>query len=220
MKHAILGATSILALHATAHAAVLITPTSVLSATDATDTYKATVGLIDNAGLSGAADLGNYTTITHSNTSSNSLGWVTADPSPLGGDYFVDGPGNPVLTFDLGGTYNLTDFVYWGYNNGGTGNEAKNFTIEFSVGGGSYGDAVNFSQTTARGASTPATVNFASIEADSVRITITDNFSGIGTGGDRVGLGEVKFIGTAVPEPSSIVLLGLSSLALLFRRRR
>lgn len=220
MKHTILGGLSLLTLCTAANAAVLITPTGVVSATDATDTYKATVGLIDDAGLSGSADLGNYTTITHSATSGNTLGWVTNDPGAGGGDYFADGPGNPVLTFDLGGTYSLTDFVYWGYNNGGTANEAKSFTLEFSVGGGAYGSAVNYTQGSAIGTGTPVTVNFSSIEADSVRVTITDNYYSGGAGGDRVGLGEVKFIGTAVPEPSATALLGLSALALLARRRR
>ncbi|SHI81999.1 PEP-CTERM protein-sorting domain-containing protein [Rubritalea squalenifaciens DSM 18772] len=218
MKHTTLGALATLTLASLSHGAVLITPISVVSDTDATDTYKATVGLIDNAGLSGSADFANYTTITHSNTSNDSLGWVTADPAPGGGDYFADGPGNPVLTFDLGGEYTLTDFVYWGYSNGGTGNEAKDFTIEFSVGGGAYGNAVNFSQTTALGAGTPETVNFSAINADSVRITITDNYFGVGSGGDRVGLGEVKFV--SVPEPSSTALLGLAGISLLARRRR
>ncbi|NWK54515.1 discoidin domain-containing protein [Verrucomicrobiaceae bacterium N1E253] len=202
-------------------AAVLITPTGVTSITDSSDLFKVgDGGLINNSLIGTPATLANYTTTTHVNVTSGSVGWVTADPAPAGGDYF--GPGennpNPVLTFALDQTYTLTDFVFWGYFNGGTGNEAKAFTLEFSTTGtsGTFSGTTPLTQPTAVGTGNPATLNFAAVNANAVRITITDNQGGI----DRVGLGEVKFIGSAVPEPSSTALLGLGGLALILRRRK
>lgn len=194
-----------------ASAATLVTPTGITSSTTDTDTFV--VGnLINNSGLSNTVTEANYTTVTHTTNASTS--WVTADPAPGGGDYFGEGNPNPVLTIDLGGTYNLTNFIYWGYNNGGTGNEAKSFTLSFSTTGigGTFSGNQLFTQETARGNGTAGNFTLAETSANAVRITITDNF-----GLDRVGLSEVKFL--AVPEPSAALLGGLGLLALLRRRR-
>lgn len=53
-----------------------------------------------------------------------------------------------------------------------------------------------------------------------VRLLITDNGFSTGSGGDRTGLGEIRFGGVAVPESSSTALLGLGGLALILRRRK
>ncbi|NWK55557.1 discoidin domain-containing protein [Verrucomicrobiaceae bacterium N1E253] len=45
------------------------------------------------------------------------------------------------------------------------------------------------------------------------------DFDGDSNGGDKFGLTEISIEGTAVPEPSSLSLLGLTSLILLKRRR-
>ncbi len=60
-----------------------------------------------------------------------------------------------------------------------------------------------------------------------VQMRVTDNHfgdpDGFGVhptiGGDRVGIGEVRFHGTVVPEPSSLVLIILGSMSLLFSLR-
>lgn len=198
-----------------ANAAIVVTPTGVTTSTVPTPGDTFPVGnLINNSGLSTTpVTEANYTTVTHANGSA-STAWVTVDVGSNGGDYFVEGNANPVLTFDLGGTFDLTNFLYWGYFNGGTVNEAKSFTLSFSttgVGGTFSGDQL-FNQTTARGTGTAGDFALAPVTANAVRITITDNFNG-----DRVGLGEVKFL--AVPEPSVALLGGLSLLGLLRRRR-
>jgi hypothetical protein len=43
---------------------------------------------------------------------------------------------------------------------------------------------------------------------------------GSAPGGDRIGVGEVKFIGDLVPEPSPALLVAISPLGLALRRRR
>lgn len=191
-----LGATNVA--HADAGpTSTLVTPTAVSSNTAASDFFP--VGqLIDNSGLSGTATVANLDTISHADASQGDVSWVTADP---GDDYFAAGGPTPVLTFDLGGTFVLTDLVLWGYtfftaNN----NEAKSFTVEFSTDGGvTFTDSVDVTKT-ARSDNAAATLSFGGpFIANVVRVSITDNFFAAegALGGDRVGLGEVKFVALA-----------------------
>ncbi|MBI9016768.1 MAG: PEP-CTERM sorting domain-containing protein [Phycisphaerae bacterium] len=39
-------------------------------------------------------------------------------------------------------------------------------------------------------------------------------------GGDRYGLGEVRFATETVPEPATMIMLGLGGMSLLRRRKR
>ena len=202
-------------LGAAANAAILVTPTGVTSSTAGDDLFTS-ANLINDSGFTVTPTIDTYASTSQNGSSDGTRAWVTTDPGPGGGDYFDDGPGNPVLTFDLGSAQDLTDFVYWGYNNGGTGNEASVFNLTFSTDNSTFGSLVIFDQSgLALGLGTPATLSLGStINAQYVRVEMTDNQGGI----DRVGLGEVKFI--AVPEPSSTALLGLGGLALLLRRRK
>ncbi|MDF1753391.1 MAG: tandem-95 repeat protein [Verrucomicrobiales bacterium] len=128
-------------------------------------------------------DLSNYEAVTFESGSATS--WVTGVVRP---DYFGGSGVAPVLTFNLDSVQSLTHFVYWGY--GGNSNEAKDFTLEFSAdNGATFSDPVNISSATMAGAGQNTFFLGAAYEADTVRVTITDNF-----GGNRVGLGEVKFI--------------------------
>lgn len=203
-----------------APAAVLITPTGVANSSSVSEFFPL-ANIANDSGLSGVATFANYTTITHGNAS-GATAWTTTNPNGAG-DYFLAGsPGTPaVITLDLGATYEITDFVFWGYHFGsGNGNEGREFSLEFSTdGGGSFGTPVTVSNPL----STYAVQNANTLSlggtfaADTVRLTIEDNhFGGTSPGGDRLGLGEVKFV---VPEPSSILLSGLAALALLRRRR-
>lgn len=215
MKPSILMAALAAATTATNHAAILLTPTGVTTNTTG-DTFP--IGnLINNSGFDSTPTIGNYATTTQSaGNSDGTKAWVT---SSIGsGDYFASRE-NPVLVFDLGGTHELTSFIYWGYNNGGTGNEAKSFTLTFSTTGtdGTFTGSQSFSSDTAIGIGIPAEFSLAQVTANAVRIEITDNYHGINTGGDRVGLGEVKFI--AIPEPATVLLGSMGLLALLRRRR-
>lgn len=54
-------------------------------------------------------------------------------------------------------------------------------------------------------------------DANFVRMTVTDNQFGGAPGGDRLGMGEIRFI--AVPEPSTALLGSLALLGLIRRKR-
>lgn len=189
-------------------AAELVTPVSVTSITAAADFFPV-ARLIDNSGLSGPADLSAYSTISHAGASASNA-WVTNAPGGGGSDYYATGSPDPVLTFILDDTYELTDLVVWGYHFGNpNNNESRGFTVEFSQDGGvSWSGSVMLSH--ARTASGNESLPFgAANSADAVRITITDNhFGAAGAGGgDRIGLGEVKFIGTLPPDPNPVIAI-------------
>ena len=203
-----------------APATVLITPTGVTNTSGVSEFFPL-ANIANDSGLSGTATFANYNTVTHGSASS-STAWTTVNPNG-NGDYFLEGsPGTPaVITLALGAVYEVTDFVFWGYHFGSAnGNEAREFSLEFSTdGGGSFGAPVTVSNPLStyavQNANTlPLGGTFA---ADTVRLTIDDNHSGgAAPGGDRLGLGEVKFV---VPEPSNFLLSGLAALTLLRRRR-
>jgi hypothetical protein len=184
----------------------LITPSGVASATASTDLYPAR-NLINNSGLSPVPSLGTYTNLSHA-AASTTTAWVTADPAPSGGDWFAEGNPNPALTFTLPQTYSLSALVVWGYHFGSpNNNEAKSFSVALSTDGGvTWSDPVALThQRTAQNADT---LGFGGgFDANAVRLTITDNHYGAAgaSGGDRVGLGEVKFIGKAKPNPNPIM---------------
>lgn len=202
-------------------AVILVTPTG-LSNDSGVSEFFPLGNIIDNSGLSGPADFSNYITITHA-AASGSTAWTTDAPNGAG-DYFLAGSEgtSAVVSFDLGSSYAVSDFVFWGYHFGAAnGNESREFSLEFSNdGGGSFGAPVVVSNplsTFAIGDAVTLPLG-GTFDADTVRMTILDNhFGGTAPGGDRLGLGEVKFV--AVPEPSTSLLAGLAGLALLRRRR-
>jgi len=175
------------------HAVELLTPTGVTL--DAGSQFFSVQNLRNDSGLSGAADIANYTSITHGNAS-GSTAWTT---NASGGDYYAApiGP-TPVMTFDLGGLFMVSDLVVWGYHFGSSNNnEAKTFDATFSTDGANFGGLRTVDH--ARTAWNQETLSFGgSTLASHVRLTITDNHFGTpgAAGGDRVGLGEVKFIGS------------------------
>jgi hypothetical protein len=183
--------------------ALAITPKSVTSSTAATDFYPARQ-LIDNSGLSGAVNANNVGAVTHGAASSGTTAWVTDSPSP---DYYSSRPA-PELTFQLGGDYALTDLVTWGYDFAGNGpddnNEARSYQVRFSTdNGATFGNPVTVASSSRLGPSGGAKLSLGgSFVANAVKLTITDNFFGVaeGGGGDRVGLGEVKFLGRPVTD--------------------
>lgn len=200
--------------------AVLITPTGVTE--DAGGHFSSFVAthLIDDSGLSGAANMVNYTTITHA-PSGGAVSWVTPAFFP---DYFAGGGTTPVHTFDLGGTFDLTDVVAWNYGCGGgcPGNAAETITATFSTTGtgGAFGSPTTFILPFAEGPAHTVSLG-GTIQANAVRFTYDTNRV-VGAGGDRIGLSELKFIGSApVPEASTcaLAILGLFGLGRSTRRR-
>jgi len=138
--------------------------------------------------------------------------WVTYDNPP---DYFENGGPDPEITFGLGGTYNLTDLVLSPYSV--SGNRISEVDVSFSTTGtgGTFSGVVTLAP--ADQSSTETLSLGGTVEANAVRLLITDNY-----GGAHVAATEVNFEGTLVPEPSTFILatLGLLGLLACGRRRR
>lgn len=170
--------------------------------------------LIDGSGLSNTSpDISNILSVTHGTTGSTNS-WVTNNPNGSG-DFYANGTADPVLEFDLGNAHLVSAMVAWNYSV--VGNAAKTFDADFIIDG-----VVVDMVTGLTFASSTNPANLISFGghflADTIRITITDNYLEAGAGGDRVGLGEVRFV--AIPEPGTLSLLALSAPFALRRKRR
>ena len=144
--------------------------------------------------------------------------WVTNDPGGYPSDYIAVA-GAPILIFDLGADYLLTEISTWGYTTTND-NGVSAFDLRFATeaqGPGNFGSPQT-GFTASKSDITRDSHALTPVLARYVEFTATDNyFVAPGTtGGDRVGLGEVAF---AVPEPSTALLGGLAFLGLLRRRR-
>lgn len=175
-------------------ATILVAPISVTSSTAASDTFDAD-SLIDGSGLT-SLSLGNIANATHE-IAANANAWVTTSEGSVDGDYFAGSNPNPTLTFNFSESVLLTDLVVWGYSFGSTNNnEAKELELSFSTDGGTtFGQTINISHNLT--ALNSETISFGTaVEANAVHLVITDNhFDGTpGNGGDRVGLGEIRFL--------------------------
>jgi hypothetical protein len=168
--------------------------------------------------------------------------WVTNASTA---DYFETGGGNanpPSVVFDLGTDTAISNIILWQYQNDGggaanVGNHTRTLDLRFNAafeGSASFlgpattltmmpvtdGDGLGNGNDLS-GANTAQTFGLGSV-ARYVQLTVTDNyrnFQGITAGGDRAGLGEVRFYGEAIPEPGSLSLLLLASGAMVRRRR-
>ena len=134
------------------------------------------------------------------------------------------------LTFDLGGRYKLEGFDVWNYNFGveefatTLDRAAKAFTVSLST------DGVNFTQVLtgqfARGSGqllAAETFNFAG-QARYVQLNLNGNHQQYPQywGYAPVGLSEVRFEGSAVPEPATwaMMIAGFGLVGGAFRARR
>ena len=205
--------------------------------------------VLDGSGLSGVPTLANYTSITHATpnfTGSAANAWASVDTGLGGGDFYSDlgaemsswlpssltnGPaGYFDLRFDTPVT--LTDMVAWGYSFGGlaiNGSNIREWQIDAYdstgslIGGGIFSHGAG----SALDGSGPQTISFGRTfdNVSSINAYPLDNYYGMtvnslsAIGGDRIGVAELRFIGTAVPEPS-ISLFGLGAAGLCLRRRR
>lgn len=150
--------------------------------------------------------------------------WVTEAPGGFPSNY-IAAAGAPILVFDLGADYMLTEISTWGYTTTNA-NGVQTFDLRFATdaqGTGNFGapqtgftallsditrDSHPLLPVTARYVEFTATTNYFTAPGDGSGGTLA--------GGDRVGLGEVAF---AVPEPSAVLLGGVALIGLLRRRR-
>jgi hypothetical protein len=173
--------------------------------------------------------------------------WVSTDPGGYPSDWFAASGTQPTFVLDLGADVAITDIHLWAYGGsagaGTQGNTAKDLTFRFNTnaqGSGAFSGTVYGAQMD-HGPDTSAASGFvlprqdftlgATVTARFVQMTITDNWfvapgngSGLDThghamdGGDRVGLGEVRF--SNIPEPATMTLGAVGILAILRRRRQ
>ena len=196
----------VLAIFVTSASATTITPTSVTVSSLANSSYMAS-NLIDDSGLSTPVN----------------------NASILDGAFIHMWLGNATtgtVTFNLGGSYALTAADIWNYNfSGNTNRGTQTFDILTSSDGVNFTPVrTNATLAQGNGFATPNQVINFGADASYVELSILSNWGS----SSYVGLGKVKFEGTAasapsnVPEPYSaaLVLTALSGLSILGRRRR
>jgi hypothetical protein len=182
----------------------LLAPSTIAHTGTAVEFFANEANLINGTGLSATPVIANYPTITHASAAAANA-WVTTNPNGAG-DFFL-GATPPTVVFQMGfsQTFRLSDFVFWGYHFGAAnGNEGRRFELEFSNDGGvTYGSPIPVERTLGNAAvSRAATLDLGQdINANFVRLKVTDNHFGSAAGGDRVGLGEIRFIGEPVRDP-------------------
>ena len=190
----------------------VITPTAIAQTQgDSLTGFSVAIGnLIDGSGLSDTPTTANLHTVTH-NSGPTANYWATHTQGAP--SYFEDSRDLPVpqFTLTLDGPYSLSALVVWGLSTG-PGNEASDFTVEFSTdGGNSYSSATETLSLDNTTGGSAARLSFGQAhEADFVRFTITNNAKGRGfpgSGGDRVGLGEIRFVGSALASNAPPVAL-------------
>ena len=147
----------------------------------------------------------NYQSVTHL-AANGTTAWTTTAPGGGSADYYNFGP-DPVFLLRFDEIHQFSDLVYWGYHFGNpNGNEARSFRLEFSEDEGStFGNPIEVvSPSISRSASTTLDLD-GPWSGNAIRLTLTDNwFEGFG-GGDRVGIGEIRFLGETPINPAPII---------------
>jgi hypothetical protein len=224
--------------------AVVVTPVSVTSTIAGDAKSKVDYLLVDNSKYSMASlqrPVGTAVTLPSGATVSDALATYHARAGTGHRESWTKSvnDGNPVFTFDLGADTDIGSVILWQYgNNGGNGpgNEG-NSTREFSLMFKTEAEGNDFSTWTPEFSGTMDSIpgdttadNYAQLfpftTLENVRyvgLRIDSNYAGqpgITGGGDRYGLGEVRFVDEVVPEPSATTLVGALCLLGLLRRRR
>ena len=204
-----------LALTASATAAVIITPTSATSTT--TIGGSRTIDYtIDGSDLTAAGDPGTIVDDTHAVNDDSAGYWLSGADAVSGSE---------VLTFDLGGTFDVTDIHHWRYTRAGGAptRSLKTFDIYVSTNGGSSYSLGVAAATLGDFALPPYTALPAVTKTFATQSGVTHiELRNLVNHGDAsfYGLSEIRFGGEVVPEPTTTALLGLGGLALILRRRK
>lgn len=134
------------------------------------------------------------------------------------GNGIVSGTGS--ITFNLDQFYSLTTFNLYNDVNANDGSGINEFTLTFLNNGITVGV---FSGTAPGGFNNnPDVFNFSPTSAvNAVNLNVISNHVGFAsTAPNGTQVREISFVGTAVPEPSSAILLGVGGFGLLMRRKR
>lgn len=215
---------AVAAVFVTAHAqaALIVTPTSA-NASSVKGTGDA-VHTIDGSGL--------YTNSSLTTPDDSITGIHFASATGFNSNWswvWNDGSGNPVISeewieFDLGQEYQLKGAYVWQTTFNNTVRQTRTFDIDTSTDDVSYSTVLANAllpqvTTLANGApathfdfGTTVTARYVRFEIDGTYENPAGNQNWLG------GIGEAKF--EVVPEPSSLILLGLGGLLLMNRKRR
>ncbi|MBI3879746.1 MAG: PEP-CTERM sorting domain-containing protein [Verrucomicrobia bacterium] len=163
----------------------------------------------------------------------NGFMWLNTGDGSFGGGADPDPPGQLAdITFNLGGASFVDSFRVWNYNELNNFNDRSIQTLTISTAAsasGPFTPLINASNstTTFTFAQAPGTSGYTGqlftfstpFIAAFVRFDIKSNYDAAGTDHGFVGLAEIQFYGSAVPEPSVWVLLGTGLLAVVLWRR-
>jgi len=195
--------------------------------------FRAAFSTVDGSGLTGVGTALD----THGNAPDPTLMWLTTGSIGFTGAADTD----PAMTFDLGGLYDVDTLRVWNYNEtGSNGDGTFNWTThgadEIAVSAGATLGTMTQLQTInvleAGGTAAEAAQDFASTltGVQFIRFTIVSNHDGdnfvtdvYNTALDTTqftGLSEVRFEGTAVPEPATLSMMAAFGGAVLFIRRK
>ena len=191
----------------------LVTPVSISQTRgDTLSQYGyAATRMIDGSGLDDTPTLANFATVFHGIsglTDGSNVLWSSGTSYSSGPFDDPDTP-RPRFELDLGNKYGLSALVVWGDPRENR-NEATDFTLEFSTNGGqSWGNSVQVATGRLLGEAS-AKMDFPGgfVEANRVRLTVTGNAASKGyapgqPGGDRVVVGELRFVGRLLPSDAT-----------------
>jgi hypothetical protein len=198
-----------LALTSTAAGAAVITPVSATATSTFNNGFYSPTKLIDGSGLSAGL---------HDNFFGNM--WMT--------DLGVN---QAQVTFDLGGLYRLDAATIWNYNFGNPAEfqstilrGVKDLRVLTSQDGNTFSEIFSGRLAMGTGQPLPGQIFDLDGRARFVQIDILNNY-GQGTYAERdwsSGLSEVRFEGTAVPEPATwaMMIIGFGVVGRMMRRRQ
>jgi hypothetical protein len=203
---------------ASAHtaSAAWIIPVGVTATSEHSTPNDAAINTINGSGLSAENATGLH-------AAANNVSWSFAQGNDLKNDA-------ESMTIDLGALYDLTDIHIWQFTRNSVSNDANRgvnqFDVLVSADNSIFNEVItNANLTKALNSGGLPTGNepvqsFALVQTGVRYITIGVDSTHEGNSDWQGGIGEVRFEGTAVPEPTTTALLGLGGIALILRRRK